>query len=80
MQAIKTSVTVFATMIGMSLSRMPYKSQRDTPAAKIENVTMERSLTFLVLYIFTICGTNDIVQRVPAIIPTVNVTISSSRR
>ncbi len=69
MEAANISVMVLLMIMGVSLRRIPYKSQRLTPQVKTVNIPAEMSFVDWVFQTFINCGINEIVVRLPATIP-----------
>lgn len=66
-------VSVFAAIIGILFTRMPYISQSVTPAEKIPNIPSERSFADFDFQVLITCGRKEMEVSAPAISPSVSV-------
>ena len=57
----KTSVTVFAAIMGMLTENMPNKSHRSVPKANSEYMGNDRPDVFFVLIVLSACGKKEMV-------------------
>lgn len=63
-------------IMGKSLIRMPYRSQRDTFKNKKNKVSDDRSFVDFVFHILITCGKNVMVETKPAAVPIAPIKVS----
>ena len=80
MISIIESTIPFVPIMGKSLIRMPYSSQRDTFRNKKNKVSEDRSFVDFVFQIFITCGKKVIVETKPAAVPINPIKVSGIKK